>query len=122
MKEILVLTLSQCIVCDFFTRASQNFDNGANQFLVKTQFTGVIQILFIENSVSADRNCNRTSIFLQNFFTQMEQILVLTLFQCIVGDLFTNASKIFDSGANHFLAKTPFTCWHTDSFYSKLSE
>ena len=65
----------------------------------------MIQILFIENSVSADRNCNRTSIFLQNFFTQMEQILVLTLFQCIVGDLFTKASKIFDSGANHFLAK-----------------
>ena len=52
----------------------------------------------------------------------MEQILVLTLFQCIVSDLFTKASKIFDSGTNHFLAKTPFTGCHTDSFNSKLSD
>ena len=88
--------------------ASKNFDPGTNHFLVKTQFKGAKQILFIENSVSADRNCNRTSIFLQNFFTQMEQILDFTLFQCIVGDFFTKTSKIFDSGTNHFLAKTPF--------------
>ena len=40
MKQILVFTLSQCMVSDFFTRASKNFDNGANHFLVKTPFTG----------------------------------------------------------------------------------
>ena len=39
MKQILVSTLSQCIVSDFFTRASINIDTGANHFLVKTSFT-----------------------------------------------------------------------------------
>ena len=52
----------------------------------------------------------------------MEQILVLSLFQCILGDFFTKASKMFDSGTNHFLAKTSFTGCHTDSFNSKLSD
>ena len=52
----------------------------------------------------------------------MTQILVLTLFQCIVGDFFLRASKTFDSGANHFLVKTPFTGCHTDSSNSKLSD
>ena len=47
----------------------------------------------------------------------MEQILVLTLFQCTVSDLFTKARKKFDTGTNHFLEKTPFTGCHTDSFY-----
>ena len=45
------------------------------------------------------------SIFLPNFFKLMKQILVLTLFQCIVSDFFTRASKNFDTGANHFLVK-----------------
>ena len=58
MKPILVLTLFQCIVGDFFTRANKNFDNGTNHFLVKTPFTGVIQILLIENSVSEAKNWN----------------------------------------------------------------
>ena len=52
----------------------------------------------------------------------MKQILVLTLFQCIVSDFFTRASKTFDTGANQFLVKTEFTQCHTDPFYCKLSE
>ena len=52
----------------------------------------------------------------------MKQILVLTLFQCIVGDFFTRASKNFDSGTNHFLVKTRFTGCHIDSSNSKLSD
>ena len=52
----------------------------------------------------------------------MKQILVLILFQCIVGDFFTRVSKKFDNGANHFLVETPFTGCHTDSFNSKLSD
>ena len=52
----------------------------------------------------------------------MKQILVLTLFQCIVGDFFRRGSKNFDNGANHSLVKTPFTGSHTDSFNSKLSD
>ena len=67
MKQILVLTLLQCIVNDFFTRASKNFDTVENHFLVKRHLLGVIQILFIENSVSAPKNWNQTSIFLQTF-------------------------------------------------------
>ena len=60
MKQILVLTLFQCIVSDFFTRASKNFDTGANHFLVvKTPFSaGVIQILLIENLVITTKNYN----------------------------------------------------------------
>ena len=46
----------------------------------------------------------------------MKQILVLTLFQCIVSDFFTRESKNFDTGANNFLVETPFTGCHTDSF------
>ena len=84
---MLVLTLFQCKVGDFFTRGSKDFDNGTNHFLAKRHLLGVIQILFIENAVSADRNWNRISIFLQNFFTEMEQILVLTLFQCNSGKI-----------------------------------
>ena len=49
-------------------------------------------------------------------------MLVLTLFQCIVSDFFTRASKIFDIGANHFTVKTPFTGCRTDSFYLTLSD
>ena len=112
MKQIVLLTLFQSIVTDFFSMASKNFDTGANHFLVETPFADVIQILFIENSVSAAKNCNRTSIFLQNFLKPMKQILVLTLFQCIVSDFFTRASKNFDTGGNHFLVKTPFTGCH----------
>ena len=52
----------------------------------------------------------------------MKQILVLTLFQSMVSDFFTRASKNFDNGANHFLVKTPFTGCHTDSSDSKLSD
>ena len=40
VKQILLLALFQCIVSDFFTRASNNFDTGTNHFLVKTPFTG----------------------------------------------------------------------------------
>ena len=58
MKQILVLTPFRCIVSDFFTRASKNFDTGANHFLVKTPFTGCHMILFIENSVIVTENCN----------------------------------------------------------------
>ena len=47
----------------------------------------------------------------------MKQILLLTLFQCIVSDFFTRASKNFDTGDNHFLVKTQFTGCDTDSFY-----
>ena len=117
MKQILLLTLFQCIVSDFFTRASKNFDTGTNHFLVKTLFTGCHTDLFVEKSVSAAKNCNRTSIFLENFFKPMKQILVLTLSQCIDSDFFTRANKNFDTGANHFPVKTPFTGCHTDSFY-----
>ena len=39
MKQMLVLTLFQCKVSDFFTMASKNFDTGTNDFLVKTPFT-----------------------------------------------------------------------------------
>ena len=120
MKQILLLTLFQCILSDFFTRASKNFDTGTNHFLVQLHLPGVIQILFIENRVSAAKNCNRTSIFLQNFVKLKKQILVLTLFQCIVSDFFTRASKNFDTGTNHFLAKTPFTGCHTDSLIENL--
>ena len=58
MKQILVLTLFQCIVSDFFTRASKNFDTGANHFLVKAPFTGCDTDSFIETSVSATKNYN----------------------------------------------------------------
>ena len=58
MKQILVLTLFQCISSDFFTMAGKNFDTVANHFLVKRHLLGVIQISFIENSVSAAKNCN----------------------------------------------------------------
>ena len=54
-------------------------------------------------------------IFFENFVKLKKQILVLTLFQCIFSDSFTRASKNFDTGANHFLVKTPFTGCHTDS-------
>ena len=37
MKQIVVLTLFQCITGDFFT--SKNFDTGTNDVLVKTPFT-----------------------------------------------------------------------------------
>ena len=117
MKQILVLTLFQCIVSDFFTRASKNFDNGANHFLVKTAFTGCHTDSFYRNSVSAAKNFNYATTFLQNFFKPMKQILLLTVSQCIVSDFFTRASKNFDTGANHFLVKTPFTGCDTDSFY-----
>ena len=40
MKEIPVLTLSQCKVSDFFTRASKNFDTGTKHVPVETPFTG----------------------------------------------------------------------------------
>ena len=39
MKQILVLTLFQCIDSDFFTRASKNFDTRTKHFLIKTPFT-----------------------------------------------------------------------------------
>ena len=58
MKQILVLTLFQCIVSDFFTMAGKNFDTGAKHFLVKTPFTGCDTDSFIQNSVSAAKNCN----------------------------------------------------------------
>ena len=58
MKQILVLTHFQCIVGDFFTRGSKDFDNETNHFLVKSHLLGVIQILLIENSVSAAKNWN----------------------------------------------------------------
>ena len=58
MKQILVLTLFQCIVGDFFTRASKDFDNETIHFLVKSHLLGVIQILLIENSLSAAKNWN----------------------------------------------------------------
>ena len=48
MKQILVLTLFQCIVSDFFTRGSKNFGTGANHFLVKHHLPGIMHILFIE--------------------------------------------------------------------------
>ena len=47
----------------------------------------------------------------------MKQTLVLALFQSIVSDFFTRASKNFDTGTNDFLVQTPFTWCHTDSFY-----
>ena len=40
MKQILVLTLFQCIESDFFTTAGKNFDTGANHFLLKIPLTG----------------------------------------------------------------------------------
>ena len=58
MKQILVSTLSQCIVSDFLTRASKNFDTGENDFLEKRHLPCVIQILFIENPVSATKHWN----------------------------------------------------------------
>ena len=52
----------------------------------------------------------------------MKQILVLTLFQCIVSDFFTRASKNFHTGINDFLVKTKYTGCHKSSFKSKLSD
>ena len=63
------------------------------------------------------KNWNSASIFLEKLVKLKKQILVLTLFQCIASDLFTKASKNFDTGANHFLVKTPFTGCHTQSFH-----
>ena len=77
---------------------------------------GVKQIRFIEISVDTAKNCNPASIFLENVVKLKKQILLLTLFQCIASDLFTKASKNFDTGANDFQVKTPFTGCHTQSF------
>ena len=96
MKQILVLTLFQCIVDDdFFTKTSKNVDTGANNFVGKRDLPSAIQIVLIENLVSASKNCNGTSTFLQNLFKPKKQILVLNPFQCIVSDLFTISIKIF---------------------------
>ena len=116
MKQILLLTLLQCIISNFFTRASINFDTGTNHFPVKTPLPGVRQILLIENSVIVINNCKKTSIFLQNFLKPMKQILVLSPSQCIVSDFFTRADKNFNTGTNHFLVKTRFARCHTESF------
>ena len=67
--------------------------------------------------MSVAKNSNRSLIFLQNFFKPMKQILVLTLFQCILSDFFRMAGKNSDTGANHFLVKTPFTGSDTDSVF-----
>ena len=58
MKQILVLAPFQYIVSDFFTIAGKNFDTGAKHFLVKMAFTWCDTDSFIQNSVSAAKNCN----------------------------------------------------------------
>ena len=40
MKKKILLTPLQCIASDFFTRASKNFDTGADHFPVYASFTG----------------------------------------------------------------------------------
>ena len=70
---------------------------------------GVIQIYLIENLVIMTKHCNSTLIFPPHFFKLMKQILVLTLFQFIVVIFFASSSENFDTGADHFLVKTPFT-------------
>ena len=60
MKQILVLTVFQYIVDDdFVTKTSKTVDTGANNFFVgKRDLPSAIQIVLIENFVSASKNCN----------------------------------------------------------------
>ena len=122
MKQILVLTYFQWIVSDFFTTAGKNFDTVENHFLVKRHLLGVIQILFIENSVSAAKNWNQTSIFLQKFRQANETNTCFNSFPMYKERFLYKGSKNIDSGTNYFLVKTPFTWCHTDSFDIQLSD
>ena len=121
MKQILVLTLFQCIVSDFFTRASKNFHTGTNHFPVKTPFTGCHTDSFTKSSVIGTINCHCISIFFQKFFKLITKLL-LNLFKCKYGDFYRRASKSFDSGANHFLLKRHLLGVIWILFFWKLSD